>query len=299
MQNFSSTNIIGGSYDVLGSKYDDFELLINNYYALFAYTLMKGGITYSTNKNGILAKVILNNEGFTNYVQPSIGKWNYEDKKYQRRVSPDFVLYLFNNYCLSNTIQRINDLSEPIELSSTKQILLNSIDLNEFYISYIIKKYQECEKEKSDDFFIIKSLYEITKKITLYSESFAEYQEKVAELSALKEKIAKGEKTYYDLNCDEEELMNYEEFDAIENGMYLSLGFLNNEIRKKAIEELYKITEKRNFELMKASENEMILQDEVNDPIQISIDYDGEYDIEIDYNGSKEFMKDKKQSLNL
>ena len=147
MRNFNESSIIGGNELDKGSKFDSFNLLIDRYYALLFFTLGKSGITYSTGRNGILAKVRFEERGFINYVQPCIGKWNYKDPKYQRSVSPDFVLYLFNNLCMAESLYRINELSEPIQLNSSQQIIPDGIDLDEFSVSNVIKMHEEYQEE--------------------------------------------------------------------------------------------------------------------------------------------------------
>ena len=109
MASFNSLSIIGGTYDNLGCKFDNFETLINSYFSLLFDTLTKGSIVYSTGRNGILAKVELDPSkgGFVNYVQSSIGKWNYSDPKYQRNIQN--LANELKTYGGSNKIKEIID----------------------------------------------------------------------------------------------------------------------------------------------------------------------------------------------
>lgn len=307
MRNFNESSIIGGEELNPGSKFDSFNMLIDRYYALLFFTLAKSGITYSTGRNGALARVRFEEKGFVNYVQPCTGKWNYNDPKYQRVVSPDFVLYLFNNICMAESLYRINELSEPIQINGREQVIPEGIDLNEFSVSNIIKLHEEYEEEyfkykngqpnyyeqisKSNLAFINLS-YSLLERVTKYSREFAEHQVMVAKATELKQDVENGAIDYYKLNEKEQELVDESyysgEFDACPE-YYLSLGYFNNCIRKHALEQIY--SQKKKMDKLKGavSPNELETLGVYDDPI--AVEYDGYDELEgtIDYANAKEF----------
>ena len=143
MRNYNEINIIGGEDFALGSIFDNFDLLFEKYCQILFYALDKGGITYSTNRNGLLAKTMVGENGFVNYVQSSIGKWDFDNEKLKRNVSPDFVLYLFNNMCLSYFFNQINFLGEPTKMQNANYCIKKGVDLNIYKDDNIIKKYEK------------------------------------------------------------------------------------------------------------------------------------------------------------
>ncbi len=153
MENFNTMKAIGKypeEYDeaeIRGSKYDNFNLLLNDYLRLLFYTLAKNGIVYSTKRNGILARVVFADGVFINYVQPSIGKWDFEDRKYQRVVSLNFVLYLFNEMCMANTLHEVNYLAEPYNMNDLNYAKRDDVDLSEVNVSTIMEKFNEFTHE--------------------------------------------------------------------------------------------------------------------------------------------------------
>lgn len=312
MRNFSEQQIVGGSVlpPIPGSKFDNFNDLIDKYYALLFFTL-KDGITYSTDRRGILAKVIVQDNGFVNYVQPSIGKWDYTDEKYQRLVSPEFVLYLFNNLCMSESLYRINELAEPIQLSSNQQLYPNGIDLDEFNVSKIISLYEQYAEEyfkyqngqpnnyseiprSKIDF--VNLAYSLIEKVTKFAKDYVDHQMMVIKATELKQDLENGVISYEDLTEEQQNLVDDEYYDEVcdmdsyNMNYYLSLGFLNNSIRNHAIEEIYKRQNKVS-NLVETKENSLALKQIYDDPISVELDYDdeNEYTANIDYKGAKEF----------
>lgn len=285
MKNFNESQIIGGNLEFPGSKFDNFNLLIDRYYALLFFELLRNGITYSTGRNGILAKVKFENRGFVNYVQPCIGQWDYENTHFQRLVSPDFVIYLFNNLCMAESLYRINKLSNPV-------------DLNEFSVSFVINMHEKyadeyfklsmgqpnCYDKISESRIAqINLAYSLLEKITKYSKDFAEHQIKVEMAKKIRKDIKNGILTYATLSDKQSELIdNYVDDYESDSVHYLSLGCFNNYIRNKALHQLY---------IHQGTEYDF------NDPIIVYEEFDAEseYDVKINYENAPEFDANKKE----
>lgn len=315
MRNFNESTIVGGMVNslppILGSKFDNFNDLIDKYYALLFFTLVKSGITYSTEINAILAQVKIQENGFVNYVQPCIGKWDYTDKKYQRLVSPEFVLYIFNNLCMSESLYRINELAEPIQLSETKQLYPIGIDLSEFSVSNIITlhekyaneyfKYQNGEPNDymnipSEKIAFVNLAYSLIERVTKFSKEYVEYQMLVIKASELRQDLAQDKISYDELseeqqNLIDDECYNEEYIAEYCPNHYLSLGCFNNFVRKEVLKQLYKQQEKIKKLNETSKGNNPALMEGYNDPIIVVEDYDGEdeYEAHIDYKNAKEF----------
>ena len=304
MRNFYDREIIGDPPIYDGSKFDNIDLLIDSYYALLFFAL-EDGIAYSTERNGIIAKVKVEARGFINYVQPCIGKWDYKNPKYQRNVSPDFVLYLFNNICMEESFYRINQLSLK-KFSVTNESDLedfndnNEIDLDNFTVNNIIKKHQEYQEEyfklqngqpnyynkiEKEWLKFINLSYVLIEKVFKYSKEFADHQLVAAKAHELRQNVENGVIDYNQLDELEQKLVDidinygddyYEEYS-------LRLGCFNNCIRSHAIAELYKLQEK-------STVTDNIVYD---DPVfVISHDSEGtDLEVIIDYTGAKEFEK--------
>lgn len=313
MRNFNESTVVGGIIKavppILGSKFDNFNDLIDKYYALLFFTLAKSGITYSTGRNAILAQVRLQENGFVNYVQPCIGKWDYDDEKYQRLVSPEFVLYLFNNLCMSESLYRINELVEPVQLSDSKQLYPNGIDLSEFSVSSILTLHEEYANEHfkyktgqpnnyseipSSKITCVNLLYSLIERVTKFSKKYVEHQMLVIKANDLKQDLANNvisedELSEEQQNLIDDECYNDEYTEEYCPNYYLSLGCFNNIVRNQALEQIYKRQEKLN-KLSEMSEEEVLaLTQHYNDPIIVTYDY--EYEAEIDYKNAKEFER--------
>lgn len=285
MKSFNESHIIGGSLEFPGSKFDNFNLLIDRYYALLFFELLRNGITYSTGRNGILAKVKFENRGFVNYVQPCIGQWDYENVQFQRLVSPDFVIYLFNNLCMAESLYRINELVNPV-------------NLDEFSVSFVINMHEKYENEyfklrmgqpncydqiSESRVAQINLAYSLLERITKYSKDYAEHQIKVEEANKIKKDIKNGVLTYDILTAKQSELIdNYVDDYESDPVHYLSLGCFNNYIRNKALQQLY---------VRQGAEYVF------NDPIIVYEDFDAEseYDVKINYENAPEFDINEKQ----
>lgn len=85
---------------VTSSVYDNIDLLVRRYFQLlffaFSHHERYSGLEYMTMRNGLFARIVLEEDGFVNYVQADFGKWDFNDPKYRRKVSPNFVLHIFN-----------------------------------------------------------------------------------------------------------------------------------------------------------------------------------------------------------
>lgn len=323
MSYFDSENIIGGIGNKLGCQFDNFEVLINSYFSLLFDVITKDGIIYSTGRNGILAKVELDYRkgGFVNYVQPSIGKWDYSDPKYQRKVSPEFVLYLFNNINMIhiyNDVNLRNDyVNEPLKFNNQNQMLdgvfvkdlsmTGIINLHEKHkIEYNKKKNGEpniYDQIKPSEISMINALYELVGSVVKNSKEFWEFQTKLEKAEMLRDFVDKGIKKFEELSEEEQEL--FSDFYADEYH-YPSLGYLNNSIRSKAAEELLKrCMQVRNFEIKGQNFSNV---SPYEDPIGITLsdvdddlDYygDSDYNVAIDYSGAKEFPSDINKKIRI
>ena len=313
MASFNSLSIIGGTYDNLGCKFDNFETLINSYFSLLFDTLTKGSIVYSTGRNGILAKVELDpsKSGFVNYVQSSIGKWNYSDPKYQRNVSPEFVIYLFNNLNLNKAYNEVNNrnnyFDEPMKFNTNNQTvegvfirdlsMAGIIELHEKHMTEYAKKMNgesnKYDQIKPAEVVIIRTLYELIGSVCKLSKKFWEFQNYLERAEGLRASVDSGKIEYESLNQEEEEL--YLSFYPHDD-YYLSLGILNNSIREQAAQELIKkYKQKRSLERQGKTLTGITSYD---DPISIvphgyetSEEYYGDEDFiaVIDYSNAKEF----------
>lgn len=313
MASFNSSNIIGGSYDNLGCKFDNFETLVNSYISLLFDVLTKDAIVYSTGRNGILAKVELNSSkgGFVNYVQSSIGKWNYSDPKYQRNVSLEFVIYLFNNLNMNKAYNAVNNrndyFDEPMKFNTNNQTvegvfirdlsMAGIIELREKHMSEYAKKVNgesnKYDQIKPTEVVMVKTLYELIASVTKLSKQFWEFHNYLEKAEELRTLVDSGKIEYESLNQKEAEL--YSDFYPNDD-YYLSLGILNNFIRTQAAQELIKkYKQKRNLERQEKTLTGIISYD---DPIsivphgyEISEEYYGDSDFVavIDYSNAKEF----------
>lgn len=313
MASFNSTSIIGGTYDNLGCKFDNFETLINSYFSLLFDTLTKDAIVYSTGRNGILAKVEFDSSkgGFVNYVQSSIGKWNYSDLKYQRNVSPEFVIYLFNNLNMNKAYNAVNSrndyFDEPMKFNTNNQVVEGTfirdlsmagiIELHEKHMAEYAKK-MNGEPNKYDQFkptevVMVKTLYELIGSVCKLSKNFWNFQNYLERAEELRANVASGKLEYESLSQEEEEL--YLDFYPNDD-YYLSLGILNNSIREQAAQELIKkYKQKRSLERQGKTSTGINSYD---DPISIvpygndmGEEYYGDSDFVaiIDYSNAKEF----------
>ena len=317
MRNYNTHDIVNLS------KFDNFELLKNRYFALLFYTLTTGGITYSTGRNGVLAQVKIDERGFINYVQPCIGKWNFKNTKYQRRVSPDFVLYLFNNHCLTECLFRINELSEPIQVNSSYKIELQGIDIEKFSIAEIIKKYELIETEEYKyknglpnnynsfspvEIQITKLFYSLIERVIIYSREFAEHYAKTIRAKELRSEIDNGTIEYDNLTEEEQDLVrdDYDYPDDPDNDYFLTLGRLNDKINIHAAKAL--IRKFRKMKKLKVTSEELSSLDMYDDPISADYyndewsdnnddddEYTDETSLKIDYTNAKEFLSDYKE----
>ena len=220
MASFNSTSIIGGTYDNLGCKFDNFETLINSYFSLLFDTLTKDAIVYSTGRNGILAKVEFNSSkgGFVNYVRSSIGKWNYSDLKYQRNVSPEFVIYLFNNLNMNKAYNAVNSrndyFDEPMKFNTNNQVVEGTfirdlsmagiIELHEKHMAEYAKK-MNGEPNKYDQFkptevVMVKTLYELIGSVCKLSKKFWDFQNYLERAEELRESVERQGKTSTGIN---------------------------------------------------------------------------------------------------
>ena len=258
MENFYTTRIIGGTYDNKGCEFDNFETLINSYFSLLFDTLTKDGITYSTGRNGTLAKVELdtNKGGFINYVQPSIGQWDYNNPKYQRIVSPEFVLYLFNNLCLLETYEKVNFRSktwnEKMKFNSQNQSI-NGVFFKDLSMSSIIElhKYHQEEKLKkhnglpnkfdqikTNEIYTVDTLYNLIGAVVEYAKDFYDFNIKLKRAEQLRTEEKAGKIDFETLSEQDQELLTdfYEDEEY-----YMSLGFFNNSIRRQVAKKLVKL----------------------------------------------------------
>ena len=300
MENFYTIDIIGGTNEHRGCKYDDVETLVNSYLSLLIEALTNGGIVYSTGRNGTLARIELDAEkGFINYVQPSIGKWNYTDVKYQRVVSPEFVLYMFNNNCLKRTFESVqarNDiLNKQMKFNSKNQSIDGTFfkDLN---METIIKRKNEYQEEyfkkqngepnsfdrfNSNEIRIVSLLYEIIKNVIKYSKDFSDFQTNLEIANNLREKINNDTIAYSSLT-EQQQMLVDELYD--DEDYYMSLGFFNNSIRKQVAKHLVKIQkQKRRLSKLGGDISSISAYD---DPVSI---IDGEAELEFDYFGDDSF----------
>lgn len=320
MRNFNDSSVIGGTTFTPGSKFDNFDLLIDRYYALLFYALTEGGITYNTRRNGVLSKVRLEVNGFVNYVQPMIGKWDYDDPKYKRLVSPDFVLYLFNNLCMAESLLRINSLVEPIKISQTEHIFHEGIDLNNFSLKGIIETYGEYaeeyykyknghsnnyEKIPKTKLAFINYTYQLIERVTNYSSEFFHHQLAVAEANKLRHEIETGILSYEELSDEQQELAYNSyysgEYESCPE-FYMSLGCFNNNVRNYALKELYKEQEKLRKVRLTSKEVDLEKLGIYDNPIILS-EYaeitgdlaEPEVEVQIDFTGAKEFEHNNTQ----
>lgn len=257
--NFNIYDVIGGSNDNPGSEFDDFDTLINTYFSLLFYAITSHGIVYSTGRNGLLAKVVLvqSRGEFVNYVQSDIGQWNYTDPKYQRLVSPEFVLYLFNNNNLLNAYLDLN-----------KESSINCLSIKKIIEEYDIKT----------------SLAGLG-----ITEHLIENVDYINILYVLVMRIIEFSKEFYDSYLLD--------FESTSEGPILSLGNLNNYINREAVNRLVAIQKaKDNCTDKNGLSRESISQydDPVKVVKMIDEDeYDDEDCIVISYADGKEFKIQK------
>lgn len=319
MRNFNLVEIIGDKkYQMPGSKFDSADDLFRAYFALLFFTL-KDGITYSTGRNGLLARVKFERRGFVNYVQPSIAIWDYTNPKLQRVVSPDFVLYLFNKDCMEYAFSMVNSLNE---LGIEKQI-----DLTNVKVENIIKLYEEYEAERvksergepnyyttidENQLAFVNMGYMLVKRVTKYSKEYLDAYLKflqVAEADRLRDRMEEEGKDYGDLTEAERKILDNEpDINFDDRPFYLSLGTFYDFILSDIIKGIYKTQRKTGAAKSGKSSEEIALLDCYEDPVKImtvdgdeitDIDEIGPYDleIEIDYENAKEFAKEGPERL--
>ncbi len=121
------------------NKYDSYIELLNDYLNLL-YFALNSGLCYNTNKNSRLAKVVLKEGKLINYVQTKMGEWDYTKSRFQREVSMDFVLYLFNKTSLFGSMLTMSNLSVTKShlgiQDTTKKIDFESIISENSFIAY-------------------------------------------------------------------------------------------------------------------------------------------------------------------
>ncbi|MCM1052685.1 MAG: dipeptidyl peptidase 3 [Ruminococcus sp.] len=316
MDNFNTISIIGkypeefGEAELRGSKYDSFDLLLNDYLKLLFYTLSKNGIIYSTERNGILARVQFVDGIFINYVQPSVGKWDFENSKYQRIVSLNFVLYLFNEMCMANALYRINYLAEPYDLNNLDYAIKDEIDLSEVNIPNIVKRYNEfmheaylkdkglankfdsySEKEINE----IVLLYNILTRVLLYSAGFKNVLDNIRSANELQTQMSKGQITFEDLSEQQQDLLEEYDDQNFENysDYYPCLGYFYHYIKTHVIRELG--MEEREFDKSVSHNSsydglKLAQKGIFHNPIIAYVEeYDDDCRIEIDFTNAPEF----------
>ncbi len=308
MRNYNEINVIGGEDFALGSIFDNFDLLFEKYCQILFYTLDKGGITYSTNRNGLLAKTMVGENGFVNYVQPSIGKWDFNDEKLKRNVSPDFVLYLFNNMCLSYCFNQINFLGEPTKTQNANYFISNGVDLDLYKADSIIKTYEKVQNELHKSLVGEPNNYDQIPKWKLkYIEQFYLLLQKITNYSSVYAYVFNRNLHFLELQNMDYDHLSEKEKELVDDGFnyddqfYPSLGCFNNFIRKFAIKNLYKMQEQRKKYLDESNSNEVSLLDNYQDPISVHScdDYGDDLDIKIDYSNSKEFDYDDRTKIKI
>lgn len=312
MANYNTGSIIGGKYDNPGCRFDDFDTLINTYFTLLFDTLTKDGMVYSTGRNGLLARIELDHRkgGFVNYVQSGIGQWNYNDPKYQRVVSPEFVLYLFNNLSLLYAYDNINlksDLLNENTKFNQKNQSVDGVFLRDLSMNGIIQLHEhhltEYNKQqngvpntfsqiKPEEIQMVNALYDLVGSVVKYSGEFYEFHKQLEQAEVLREEVDSGKIDYYSLTDKQDRLYSFEE----DEEHYMSLGYLNNSIRHGVANELIRIQkQKYNAERNGLSSKSISRYD---DPIGITAGYDGtddsiyddgEYFAVISYKDGKEF----------
>lgn len=315
MHNYSLMSIIGKYEEELGtgvpgSKYDSFEALLNDYLILLFYALSKNGIVYSTNRNGILARVQFVDGQFVNYVQPAIGKWDFKDERYQRIVSLDFVLYLFNETCMAQVYQELNYLAEPQDLSKLDYNSHDSFDLEDFSIEQIVNNYNMITHEQflaskglpnkldsysTKDIEEMLLLYSIMTKVIAYSEDFRKYQETKKEADMLRNSLKNREILYGDLTDKQSDLLEYysEDADDESNKYFPCLGYFYNHIKQGIFHSLVKeIKEFEKVVPLGASFNGLELANKgiYYNPVRCFEDIEEGYvEIKITFDGAYEF----------
>ena len=304
MASFDMFSIVGGTDQYRGSKFDDFETLINCYLSLLIESLVRNGITYSTGRNATLAKIEIDSKkGFVNYVQPFMGKWDYNDPKYQRIVSPEFVIFIFNNGCLIDSyvssFSRGEILNQQIKFNSHNQSIDGTFfkDLNiETIIDKKMKYQQEYYKKQqgepstydsinSDEIGIVNTLYELIRCAIKYSKKFADFQTELKEADAIRRKIDEGIVDWDSLTDAQFELCDnvYEDDEH-----YMSLENLNNSIRGQVVKHLAVM--KKHKTSGSITEFEDPISFTIEEPEQ-GVDYfsDDQYYAIVDYSTGKEF----------
>lgn len=316
MENFSTIEVIGkypeefGEKELKGSKYDNYDLLLNDYLKLLFYTLTKNGIVYSTERNGILARVKYVDGFFINYVQPSIGKWDFEDSKYQRIVSINFVLYLFNEMCMANTLYHLNYLAEPYDLSDLNFATRDSVDLTDVSAATIMERFNELTHEaylkskglannldnySKKEIEEINLLYDILSRVLLYTSDFKTILDNIKKANELKTKIELEEVDFEDLSEPQQELLETYDDSDFDNydSYYPCLGYFYHHLKKRVIKELGK--EAKQFDetipLNGTFDGLKLVQKGIyQNPVLVYIDdYEDDDSIKICFDGAKEF----------
>lgn len=305
MASIDINGVVGGTDGYSGSKFDDFETLINCYLSLLIESLVRDGITYSTGRNATLARIEIDSKkGFVNYVQPFMGKWDYTDTKYQRIVSPEFVIFIFNNHCLMDSylssISRNDILNQQIKFNSNNQSI-DGVFFKDLNIETIIDKKMKYQQEyykkqqgepnvydsiNPDEIGIVNTLYELIRCAIKYSKNFADFQIKLKEADSIRRKVDEGLLDYGSLTDAQFELYDdvYEDEEH-----YMSLGNLNNSIRGQAVKQLVAMEKYKTSGSITKFEDPISFTSE--EPEQ-GIDYfiDDQYYCIVDYSTGKEFL---------
>lgn len=271
MTNFYEIDIIGKyskfeEKEIRGSKYDELEDLFNDYIRLFFYTIYNEGITYTTNRNGLLAKVVYQSGYFINYVQPKIGEWDFLNPQYQRVVSLDFVLFLFNETCMGGVLPYLNSEGNEDILSINMfdiirdvQMLSYNRQLDANGLPNALNNYSNQDIER------VIFQYTVISKILEYARPFKDFHE------------------------------NVKTVDRMNREFYADLGHLYNCLLKGIAKTLSQ--EEREFKRLVSDgqsydPNYLLLKKIYNNPLSISYDEDSEdFELRIDFESAKEFEK--------
>jgi len=304
MTNFYEIDIIGKyskfeEKEIRGSKYDELEDLFNDYIRLFFYTIYNEGITYTTNRNGLLAKVVYQSGYFINYVQPKIGEWDFLNPQYQRVVSLDFVLFLFNETCMGGALPYLNSEGNEDILSINMfdiirdlQMLSYNRQLDANGLPNALDNYSNQDIER------VIFQYTVISKILEYARPFKDFHVKANTAERTKKALALGKISYDELTDIELELVD--SYDLEDNReFYPDLGHLYNYLLKGIAKTLSQ--EEREFKRLVSDgqnydPNYLLLKKIYNNPLSISYDEDSEnFELRIDFESAKEFETIEKE----
>ena len=320
MESYNVVNIIGGGYENKGCLFDDIATLVDSYLSLLIEALTNGGIVYSTGRNAILARIEMDvDKGFVNYVQPAICKWNYTDPKYQRSVSPEFVIFMFNNTCLRHSFQLAQARNETYGTEMKFNSKNQSIDgtfFQELNMETILEKHKAYQEEwfkkqigepnkydmlNPNTIKVVELLYKLIESVINHSKNFSNYQKALEEFNNLNMGLENGSIDYNSLSSEQQEFIEY--FDYEDDKYRMNLGCFNNSIRKEVEKYLISIQKKKNRLLKKGMDVSSI--DNYDDPISIidgdCLDFDSYGDdldcsIIVDYSNAKEFTSSRQNS---